>query len=117
MLIIAAILALAPSGAGPSPGRLPPYVRSLRCAGLSEAMMEIASTDKDRAPWYDAAMFWGLAASEAARKDGLPSARFKQDQLDAEESAEAELKTGDVRAQGEASQCLRQVPPLKDEKG
>jgi len=60
---------------------------------------------------YDHAVFWGLAASEAARKAKVTGARFKQDQLDSGAAALAQLKEGDAKSTAELDTCRRQVPP------
>ena len=110
----AALLAAAAPASGQAPaGTLPPYAESIRCAGLAEAA---ARREKDGLGFgranFDAAVFWGMAASEAARKDGLTGARFTADQEDAAARAAAELEAGSKAAGDELASCLARVPPL-----
>lgn len=92
-------------------GPLPPYADSIRCAGLVEAADQIEADEVRSKPLYDAALFWGLAASERARKDGISSAGFKADQVRARETALAELKSGDAAAADATIECVMKVPP------
>lgn len=92
-------------------GELPPYADSIRCAGLSEAATKLATPDSDE--WrksFDAALFWGLAASERGQKDRVLATRFKADQVAAREKALGELKAGDAAAKAELAACLKRVP-------
>jgi hypothetical protein len=100
--------------AAAAPGPLPPYAESIRCAGLAEgaAGLEDPATARGRR-LYDAAIFWGMAASERARKDGLSPDRFTADQKRAAEQAGAELRGGGGGAAAELDRCLERVPPLR----
>lgn len=89
---------------------LPAYADSIRCAGLAEAADQLEADEARSRPLYDAALYWGLAASERARKDGIASATFKADQLRARETALKQLKSGDADAAGAAIQCVMKVP-------
>ncbi len=110
--LAAALLAAAmPAFAAGPNGKLPPYAESIRCAGLAEAA---ARRDADGIgpgrPYYDAALFWGMAASEAARKDGLSGARFTADQQEAAARARAELDAPGTEAFEELARCVARVP-------
>ena len=94
-------------------GKLPPYAESIRCAGLAEAAAEAAASRKEERRMFDAAIFWGMAASEAGRKAGYPAARFTADQLAASAAAKAELRAKARGARSELRACLKRVPPLK----
>jgi hypothetical protein len=59
-----------------------------------------------------------MAASEAARKDGISAARFTQDQKDAAAKAKADLEGPGTDALVELALCVARVPPLrKGERG
>jgi hypothetical protein len=100
------------AGGTASAAGLPPYGQSIRCAGLAEGAARLtdpASAEGRRL--YDAAIFWGLAASEAARDAKLPASRFTRDQKDAAKAGRAELESGSPGAAAELKACLDAVPP------
>jgi hypothetical protein len=111
--ILLAVLATAPALAGPAAaeGRppLPPYTVSIRCAGLAEAAHEKASREEQHR-LFDAAMFWGLAASDRARADGLTAAVFSADQQAAKTKGAEDLAKTDGKAVEELKVCLETVP-------
>ena len=109
MLLLLGAAAL--HGAG---GELPPYSQSIRCAGLAEAAMKAGAAGAEERRLFEAAIFWGMAASEAARKAKYPSARFTADQLSAAAAAKAELQAKAPGARVELAACLARVPPLND---
>jgi hypothetical protein len=109
--VLIAMLAAGPQ-AGP-PSGLPPYADAIRCAALAEAAAETAShSSGDGKRLFDAAIFWGMAASEGARKAKLPAARFTSDQSEAAAAARVELEKRDEAASAELATCLERVPPL-----
>ena len=97
-------------GAG---GKLPPYAESIRCAGLAEAATEAATDRAEERRLFDAAIFWGMAASEAARKAKYPGERFTADQLSAAAAAKTELVAPAPGARAELAACLDRVPRLR----
>jgi hypothetical protein len=104
MLSLLLLAAAAPS--------LPPYAVSIRCAGLAEVA---ARPGKDGKPpesgiAFDAAIYWGMAASEAARRDGISAERFTADQKAAAAKAEAELLGPGTDALTELAVCIGRVP-------
>jgi dihydroxyacetone kinase len=107
------LLALAAPAFAAKP-KLPPYATSIRCSGLAEAAArrEGKGVAFGRTN-YDAAIFWGMAASERARKDGISGARFTADQEAAASKAGAELDAGSAAAAAELARCISRVPPLK----
>jgi hypothetical protein len=106
------LLALAAAGPKQAADTLPPYTESIRCAGLAEGAAAGASGEEERR-LYDAAIFWGMAASEAARKAKLPGSRFTEDQLAAAAAAKTELAAEGAGAKAELAACLARVKPLK----
>ena len=100
--------ALASTGPG---GPLPPYPEALRCAALTEASARLANPKSEEGrERFDKAIFWGMAASEAAQKAKLTGARFTRDQLDWGAVALAELKAGKRSALAELEACRKRVP-------
>jgi hypothetical protein len=107
-------LLLAPGLAASKAPKLPPYLDSIRCAGLAEAAAKsdegeggIRSSNVN----FSAAIFWGMAASERARKDGLTGARFTADQLAAAAKAGSEFEAGSKAAAAELARCIARIPP------
>jgi len=116
-LLIAAACCAASAPAAAGRPSLPSYPKALRCAALTEAAAGLAAGTADEAARFDDAVFWGLAASEAARKAKLASARFKQDQRQSGAAALAQLKAANSGASAELEACREQVPPLEKPKG
>ena len=105
------LIALAAAAAQPK-AKIPSYPQAIRCAGLMEAGLsgkDPVSGEGRRL--FDAALYWGLAASDIGRRAHVTSARFKADQVTARTAAAADLGAG--RAGAEFADCLRRVPPLK----
>lgn len=110
LLLVALCAASAPAAA--KPPRLPPYPKALRCAALTEASATLAKGGAEESLRFDQALFWGMAASEAARKAKRPSADFTRDQRSEGGAALARLKAADEAALADLEDCRRQVPPL-----
>lgn len=112
-IMLAAASTPAAGAAAPGAPPLPAYERSIRCAGLAEAAWRAPGADaaKQR-KMFDVALFWGLAASEAARKDGIPASAFTEDQKAAAAMVAAELAADDRAAATELRACETQTPPL-----
>jgi hypothetical protein len=107
-MILALLLGLAPQA------ELPAYDDALRCAALTSAQMRIEV--RDTPAWskaWDEAMFWGMALSERARKDGMTAARFEADQKAATAPLVEPLRAGDASLRAEHAACVKRVPPLK----
>jgi hypothetical protein len=109
LLAVLGVATTTPAAAKRPP--LPPYPYALRCAALTEAAAKLAEGSSEEPLRFDQALFWGLAASEAARKAKLSGKRFTQDQLDTGRAALAELKAGNAAATFGLEACRRQVPP------
>jgi len=107
-MILALLLGIA------APEDLPAYDDALRCAALATAQMQVQTRDTPawRKAW-DEAMFWGMALSERARKDGLTPARFEADLKATADPMVEPLRAGDAMLRAEHAACARRVPPLK----
>jgi len=109
----AAALAALLAAAAPHPP-LPPYPKALRCAGLLETAVKGSDFVSPQARVrFDAAIFWGFAAADAARAAKRSSAQFKQDQRDAAAAAAPQLAAKEAAALAELDACVKAVPPLK----
>ena len=105
------LFAIALGTAAAPPGALPPYEVSIRCAGLAEA--EVRRREIQKLPTsreFDVAIFWGMAASESARKSRLPAARFTKDQEAATARASQDLGADSNGAAAELANCISQTP-------
>ncbi|HEY0027661.1 MAG TPA: hypothetical protein VGC35_07305 [Allosphingosinicella sp.] len=112
MKTLLAIALLAAPGLAAAKPKLPPYAESIRCAGLAEA----ASRREEGGVRFSkvnfsAAIFWGMAASERGRKDGVTGARFDADQRAAAAKADSEFEAGSNAAAAELARCIARIPP------
>ena len=110
--MLAAAAAATLLAAAAPPRELPPYGYSLRCAGLAEAAAEAGKDTPEGSRAYDAAIFWGMAASEAARKDKVTAAQFTADQKREAATAAAQFQDAPHPAHEEFERCVSEVPPL-----
>lgn len=94
-------------------GPLPPYAESIRCAALAEAAHRLDKEGPEAARHYDAALFWGLAASERARNDGIAAPQFTADQERARGLALPDLAGGQPKPMQELLDCLARVPATR----
>lgn len=109
-----ALLALAAAAPAAATRKLPPYPQALRCAALTEAwatQVELMSLEGSKR--MDKALYWGLVSADAARLRALPPVRYKRDQIEAVETARAQLQSGNEAAAAELDKCVAAVPPLK----
>jgi hypothetical protein len=106
-------LLLTPGLAEAKKPKLPPYAQSIRCAGLAEVAARPGKDGKrpESGTAFDAAIFWGMAASEAARNNGISGEQFTADQLAAAAKAEKELFGPGTDALTELARCIARVPP------
>ena len=94
-------------------GPLPEYPVAIRCAALAGAAHRQDKTGPKARAHFDALVFWSMATSERARKDGMTAARMEADLDKAGAGADAELKGGKAEARAELAACLAKVPNLK----
>ena len=95
-------------------GKLPPYPYALRCAALTEAVSrQEDSLGKPDSGAFGRAIFWAMAASEAARKAKLSGKTFTEDQAREGPIALAQLNANDQAAKAQLAACLSQVPPAR----
>ena len=109
-LWLAASIAAAPEGP-------PPWPESLKCAAHVQAWAELArdangGMPEDRS--FDAAIFWSMAAMEAARRDKVESPAVAEAAQKAERArVKPLLAAEDPAAAAVLAACVKQVPPIR----
>ncbi|HEY0112631.1 MAG TPA: hypothetical protein VGB59_05695 [Allosphingosinicella sp.] len=116
LLLLAALIAT-PSFAEAKKRPLPTYAHAVRCAGLTGAWMrEVPEASEEGLKRFDRALFWGLAASEVARRNKLTAARMEADTQGSVARAQSEFGgAGPVAeaARRELGACVAEVPPIR----
>jgi len=104
------------AAAGPAVGP-PPWPESLKCAAHVQAWAELAKDANGGMPEdksFDAAIFWSMAAMEAARRDKVDSAAVAEA---AQKSERARIKpllaARDSATEVVLAACVKQVPPIR----
>lgn len=96
----------------PAPG-LVSYPEAVRCAGLTQAASELEGGESAEGKrLYDAALFWSLAAMQAATAAGKPSRSAEADQTRARIEAVRQLSAETPAARAALERCLRKAPDL-----
>ncbi len=111
--MLAALILIATTEA-PGP---PPWPESLRCAAHVQAWAELekaANGDMPEAKSFDAAMFWSLAAMDAARRDRVESPAVAEAAQKTERARVKPLLAAKApAAEAVLADCLKRVPPLE----
>lgn len=95
----------------------PPWPESLKCAAHVQAWAELAreangGLPEDRS--FDAAIFWSMAAMEAARRDKVESPAVAEAAQKAERArVKPLLAAQDPDAGTVLAACVKQVPPIR----
>ena len=119
MLLVAftAVLALVQGQAqaqppAPAP-RLVSYDEAVRCAGLTQAASELEGGESRYGrSLYDAALYWSLAAMQAATVAGRNTTLAETEQTRARLDAVRRLSTGDAEARAAFQRCRQAAPRL-----
>jgi hypothetical protein len=107
-LLIAAILSLSSQDAP-----LVSYPEAVRCAGLTQAASELEGGESARGrQLFDAALYWSLAAMQAARASNRNEAAAEAEQTRARITAVQQLNGDGQAAEAALAQCLRRTPDL-----
>lgn len=111
-----AALVLGAGQAGPTRGLIS-YDEAVRCAGLSQAASELEGGEsREGRALYDAALYWSLAASQAAQASGRNATASDADQTRARILAVRQLRarTRAPRAEARAAlqRCRQRTPDL-----
>lgn len=95
----------------------PPWPESLKCAAHVQAWAELAREANGGMPEdksFDAAIFWSMAAMEAARRDKVESPAVAEAAQKAERArVKPLLAAKDPAAGAVLADCVKQVPPIK----
>jgi len=95
----------------------PPWPESLTCAAHVQAWAEIAKEANGGMPEdqsFDAAIFWSMAAMEAARRDKVESPAVAEAAQKTERArVKPLLAAKDPAARAVLADCVKQVPPIK----
>ena len=113
MLAILFALTTMPAGqAAPRPV-LFSYEETVRCAGLAQAASELEGGEStDGQSLFDAALYWSLAASQAASASGKPARAADTDQTRARILAVRQLSTANAQARADLARCRARTPDL-----
>lgn len=94
-------------------GGLMSYEQTVRCAGLAQAASELEGGESIRGrQLFDAALYWSLAASQAAAAAGRPAAQADTEQTRARIESVAALNGGAAPAREALEVCLARTPDL-----
>ena len=90
-----------------------PYVELVRCAGLTQAASELEGGESAEGRLlFDAALYWSLAASQAALASGRSPEVADSDQTRARILAVRQLGSSDAQARVDLTNCRRRTPNL-----
>lgn len=89
------------------------YDEAVRCAGLTQAASELEGGESAQGrQLYDAALYWSLAAMQAATVAGKPSAAAEADQTRARIAAVRQLNSDAPEARAVLQRCQQKAPKL-----
>ena len=89
------------------------YEDSVRCAGLTQAASELEGGESGEGrALFDAALYWSLAAAQAADASGRGSAAADADQTRARILAVRQLSAGTAEARAALRRCRQRTPDL-----
>ena len=111
-MIVAVAMAVLTGLSGQAP-ELTGYQAAVRCAGLTQAASELEGGETPRGRMlFDAALYWSLAAGQAADAAGREAAVSDNDQTRARIRAVRELSESNDDARDALSRCLARTPDL-----
>lgn len=94
-------------------GGLMSYDQTVRCAGLAQAASELEGGESVQGRrLFDAALYWSLAATQAAAAAGRPTDQSDAEQTRARIEAVAALNGGAAAAREALETCLARTPDL-----
>lgn len=89
------------------------YDEAVRCAGLAQAASEMEGGESnDGKSLFDAALYWSLAAGQAAQASGKAPAVADADQNRARILAVRQLNAGAPEARADLQRCRARTPDL-----
>lgn len=112
-LAVFAAIAPAQAGSQAAPARLLSYDDTVRCAGLTQAASELEGGESaEGRSLYDAALFWSLAATQAASASGREARASDADQTRARVLAVRQLTAAEAEARAVLARCRARTPNL-----
>ncbi len=110
LMALMAALSLIAQTARPGPLS---YDEAVRCAGLTQAASELEGGESaEGRALTDAALYWSLAAAQAAAAGGRASALAEADQTRARIRAVRQLATDDESTRSALQRCRARTPNL-----
>ena len=89
------------------------YEEMVRCAGLTQAASELEGGESPEGrALYDAALYWSLAAMQAATAAGRDPAVAENDQTRARLDSVKRLTAGEAEARAVLQRCRQKTPRL-----
>ena len=111
-LLLATTVALAVQAAPPRVS-LVSYDEAVRCAGLAQAASELEGGESSAGKsLFDVALYWSLAAGQAATAAGKSANTADADQNRARLLAVRQLNAGDEEARAALRRCRARTPHL-----
>lgn len=96
-----------------APASLVSYEEAVRCAGLTQAASELEGGESvEGRKLYDAALYWSLAAMQAATAAGKQSRVADADQTRARIEAVRQLNADAPTARAALQRCVQRAPNL-----
>ena len=89
------------------------YEEAVRCAGLTQAASELEGGESATGKaLFDAALYWSLAANQAAQVSGKPAPQADADQTRARILAVQQLNAANTDARADLERCRARTPNL-----
>lgn len=89
------------------------YDEAVRCAGLTQAASEMEGGESANGKaLFDAALYWSLAAGQAAQAAGKPATFADTDQSRARITAVQQLNANNPAARADLQRCRARTPDL-----
>jgi len=113
LMFIPVVTALAVLGQTAPTTRLVSYDEAVRCAGLTQAASELEGGESRYGrTLYDAALYWSLAAMQAATASGRDPVAAENDQTRARVDSVKRLSAGEADARAVLQRCRQKTPRL-----
>lgn len=110
MILLAAVLSVMGQT---SPQPLVSYEEAVRCAGLTQAASELEGGESRYGrSLYDVALYWSLAAMQAATAAGRDADLAENEQTRARVDAVRRLSAGEAEARALLQRCRQRAPRL-----
>ena len=109
VLILAGLVGAEPA----QENELVSYAEAVQCAGLTQAASELEGGESvEGKRLYDAALYWSLAAMQAATAAGKSAQAAEGDQTRARIAAVRRLSADGAAGRAALRQCLQRTPNL-----